>query len=307
MMDFSNIIFVSKKHNFSRSLRLPRYSLVIGIAVIFAVIASTIILSSYNAREIFAEFNTHKSEQENELLLSKLDSLNNVITTTHRDFNDQIAQDNRERTYWQMAYVHPDIWSMGIGGTDVRLPEEALSDRANGILNQVYESLDVLKGKCELRKTSLADIGYNVEKKIYLWSHIPSLHPLPGHRIGSGFGYRVDPIDKRTIKMHWGVDIGAPIGTGIHAAADGIVSYTGWNSGYGLCIDVDHGFGFKTRYAHCNCILVKVGDLVKRGDVIAEVGATGRVTCSHLHYEVHVSGVKVDPKTYIDVTGVVVD
>lgn len=275
--------------------------------VLFLIIVSTIILSSYNAKEIFAEFNTRKSQQENDLLLSKLDSLSNVITETQKSFNEHIAQDNRQRTYWQMAYVHPDIWSMGIGGSDVRLPEEALSDRANGILNQVYESLDVLKGKCELRKTSLTDIDRNVEKKLYLWSHIPSINPVPGRHLGSGFGYRVDPIDKRTIKMHWGVDIGAPVGTDILAAADGVISYTGWNRGYGLCIDVDHGFGFKTRYAHCNCILVKVGDLVKRGDVIAEVGATGRVTCSHLHYEVHVSGVKVDPKPYIDVTSVVVD
>jgi len=307
MMDYSNIIIVSKKRNFSRSIRLPKYSIIVSFAVIFAIIVSTIILSSLNAREIFAQFSTHKSEQENDLLLVRLDSLNDVITVTHQYFNEQIARDNRQRTYWQMAYVHPDIWSMGIGGIDVRPSEEVLSDRANGILNQVYESLDVLKGKCELRKTSLGDISLNVEKKLYLWSHIPSINPVPGHQVGSGFGYRVDPINKRTIKMHWGVDIGAPIGTGIHAAADGVISYTGWNSGYGLCVDLDHGYGFKTRYAHCNCILVKVGDLVKRGDVIAEVGATGRVTCSHLHYEVHVSGVKVDPKPYIDMTSVVVD
>ena len=307
MMEFSDIIFVSKKRNFSKNLKIPRYSIIGVFGVLFILIISTVILSSINAREIFAEFSTRKYEQENEILLSKLDSLHNVIVSTHQRFNDHIVQDNRQRTYWQMAYVHPDIWSMGIGGSDVRLPEESLSDRANGILNQVYESLDVLKGKCELRKTSLADIIKTVEKKQYLWSHIPSINPVPGRRLGSGFGYRVDPIDKRTIKMHWGVDIGAPIGTDILVAADGVITYTGWNRGYGLCVDVDHGYGFKTRYAHCNCILVKVGDLVKRGDVIAEVGATGRVTCSHLHYEVHVSGVKVDPKPYIDLTTVVVD
>lgn len=306
-MEFSDIIFVSKKRNFSKNLKIPRYSIIGVFGVLFILIISTVILSSINAREIFAEFSTRKYEQENEILLSKLDSLHNVIVSTHQRFNDHIVQDNRQRTYWQMAYVHPDIWSMGIGGSDVRLPEESLSDRANGILNQVYESLDVLKGKCELRKTSLADIIKTVEKKQYLWSHIPSINPVPGRRLGSGFGYRVDPIDKRTIKMHWGVDIGAPIGTDILVAADGVITYTGWNRGYGLCVDVDHGYGFKTRYAHCNCILVKVGDLVKRGDVIAEVGATGRVTCSHLHYEVHVSGVKVDPKPYIDLTTVVVD
>jgi murein DD-endopeptidase MepM/ murein hydrolase activator NlpD len=307
MMDFSNIIFVSKKHNFSRSYRLPKHLLIIVFLIIAVTIISTIILFSYNARAIFAEYSKHKNEQENKFLLNKLDSLNTALTTIHKNFDQYIAEDSRQRTYWQMAYIHPDIWLMGIGGTKVRPTEKALSDQANKILNQVYESLDVLKGKCELRQTSLNDIIKEAEKKQYLWSHIPSLHPVPGHRLGSGFGYRVDPIDKRTIRMHWGIDIGASIGTPILAAADGVVSYTGWNSGYGLCIDIDHGFGFKTRYAHCNCILVKPGDAVKRGQTIAEVGATGRATCSHLHYEVHVSGVKVDPKPYIDQTGVVVD
>lgn len=307
MMDFTNIIFISKKHNFSRSIRLPNHSLIVIFTILVLIITATIILSSYNAKEIFAELNTRKSVQENESLLSRLDSLNSLITVTHRNFNKHIVQDNRERTFWQMIYVHPDIWSMGIGGSDVRPLHDALSDRANGLLIQLYESLDVLKGKCELRQTSLNDISKNIDKKLYLWSHIPSLHPVPGRHLGSGFGYRVDPINKRTIKMHWGLDIGAPIGTQILAAADGVISYTGWNRGYGLCVDIDHGFGFKTRYAHCNCILVKVGDLVKRGQVIAQVGATGRVTCSHLHYEVHISGVKVDPRPYIDVTSVVVD
>ncbi|GAI17727.1 unnamed protein product [marine sediment metagenome] len=107
--------------------------------------------------------------------------------------------------------------------------------------------------------------------------------------------------------MHWGIDIGAPRGTNILASADGVVSYIGWNVGYGHTLDIDHGFGFRTRYAHCQRILVEKGDFVKRGQVIAAVGSTGRSIAPHLHYEVHISGVKVNPKPYIDLSSVVID
>lgn len=107
--------------------------------------------------------------------------------------------------------------------------------------------------------------------------------------------------------MHWGVDIGAPRGTNIHVTADGVVSSASWHSGYGLTVEVNHGFGYKTRYGHCQRILVKKGDVVKRGQVIAAVGNTGRSIAPHLHYEVHVSGVKVNPRSYIDVSNVVFD
>jgi murein DD-endopeptidase MepM/ murein hydrolase activator NlpD len=89
--------------------------------------------------------------------------------------------------------------------------------------------------------------------------------------------------------------------------ADGVVSYIGWNGGYGHTLDIDHGFGFRTRYAHCQRILVEKGDFVKRGQIIAKVGNTGRSIAPHLHYEVHVSGVKVNPKPYIDLSSVVID
>ena len=98
-MEFSNIIFVSKKHNFSKSLKIPRYSFIGIFVILFTLIVSTIILSSFNAREIFAEFNTRKSEQVNAQLLNKLDSLHNVVVSTHEKFNEHIAQDNRQRTY----------------------------------------------------------------------------------------------------------------------------------------------------------------------------------------------------------------
>lgn len=289
-------------HRISISARLLQVLLIIGASIL----SITIALSLYNARVLFAEYDMRTNAHENTVLLEKLDSLRTALHFFHSEFDEYIAQDNRQRTFWGIECIHPDIWSMGIGGPAVKKPQSNLSRQANGMLNDIYASIDILKNKSYLRKLSLREVNDKIEHKTYLWAHIPSVHPVPGRPLGSGFGYRVDPITKK-IKMHWGVDIGAPRGTNIHVTADGVVSSASWHSGYGLTVEVNHGFGYKTRYGHCQRILVKKGDVVKRGQVIAAVGNTGRSIAPHLHYEVHVSGVKVNPRSYIDVSNVVFD
>ena len=98
---------------------------------------------------------------------------------------------------------------------------------------------------------------------------------------------------------HMGVDIANEVNTPIHATADGLVTYAGWESGYGRVVVVEHGYGFSTRYGHCNRLEVKVGDEIKRGQVIGYMGSTGMSTGSHCHYEVRIHGVPVDPIPYL--------
>jgi murein DD-endopeptidase MepM/ murein hydrolase activator NlpD len=128
--------------------------------------------------------------------------------------------------------------------------------------------------------------------------HFPSINPVPNGRNVSGFGYRRDPIHFG-IEFHNGVDLVAPYGSPILAAADGVVVVSRFAGAYGLLVRVDHGYGFQTRYAHCSNAFVKPGDVVHRGEVIASVGCTGRATGNHLHYEVLRDGVNVDPELYI--------
>jgi len=99
--------------------------------------------------------------------------------------------------------------------------------------------------------------------------------------------------------MHSGLDIAAAPGTPVYAPANGIISYVGYESGYGNLVTIDHGYGVKTRYGHNSEVHVKYGQKVKRGDKVASVGSTGRSSGYHLHYEVRVNGVAVDPKKYI--------
>ena len=126
----------------------------------------------------------------------------------------------------------------------------------------------------------------------------PDMFPTEGY-IDSPFGYRQDPIDNTVTKFHSGVDIGDRLGAPIVAAGKGEVTFVGFEAGYGLYIIVNHGDGYETKYAHLNESLVNVGDLVNKGDLIATIGATGRVTGPHLHFEVILNNQFQNPADYI--------
>ncbi|HLW56182.1 MAG TPA: peptidoglycan DD-metalloendopeptidase family protein [Bacteriovoracaceae bacterium] len=125
----------------------------------------------------------------------------------------------------------------------------------------------------------------------------PTILPTQGW-ITSYFGQRMSPWAGR-VKMHEGLDIGAPFGTPILAAADGIITFSGEKAGFGKFVQIDHGYGIETLYAHNQSLHVKAGQRVKRGTLVAGVGTTGHSTGPHLHYEVRVNGIAVDPLYYI--------
>jgi len=107
----------------------------------------------------------------------------------------------------------------------------------------------------------------------------------------------VDPV-YHIRRFHEGMDFSAPVGTDIYATGNGVVTFAGWRQGYGETVEIDHGFGYSTRYAHCHKLFARTGKKVKRGDVIALVGNTGKSTGPHVHYEVHYNGRPIDPRNY---------
>lgn len=125
----------------------------------------------------------------------------------------------------------------------------------------------------------------------------PDFYPTEGG-VGSPFGYRKDPINGTT-KFHTGIDLGSFTGTPIFAAAKGEVTYVGFEKGYGLYVLIDHGDGYESKYAHLDEAFVEVGDIVEKGDHIAAMGATGRVTGPHLHFEIVLNGEFQNPADYI--------
>ena len=163
--------------------------------------------------------------------------------------------------------------------------------------------LQVAMGSMDQQTSSRVDWLTAVESRLFdqkmTRSLVPTQEPVEGGRIGSPFGYRIDPLNGQKA-LHTGLDFASETGTPIYSAAGGVVIVQEMNSGYGNMVEIDHGNNIVTRYAHASKVFVNKGDIVKRGQKIAEVGSTGRSTGPHLHFEVWVSGVAQDPRPFLD-------
>jgi murein DD-endopeptidase MepM/ murein hydrolase activator NlpD len=169
------------------------------------------------------------------------------------------------------------------------------------LVNSMASQLNNLSLRLAFQAKSFTEIANLVKNKEKLLAAIPSIQPVSNKRldrIASGFGYRIDPIYKDR-RLHAGLDFTAASGTPIYATADGVVRDAGFNTGgYGNRVLIYHGFGYETTYSHMYKIKARVGERVKRGEVIGYIGSTGKSTGPHLHYEVHRNGVPVDPIYY---------
>ncbi|TAD82580.1 MAG: M23 family peptidase [Bacteroidetes bacterium] len=171
----------------------------------------------------------------------------------------------------------------------------------NQLITSLAQGLQNLENRLQFQQASFNTIEKLIERKEDLLAAIPAIQPVSNaalERIASGFGYRIDPVYKIP-KMHAGLDFTAPTGTPIYATADGQVTKAEFSSGgYGIHIVLNHGFGYETLYGHMVRMKARVGQSVKRGEVIGWVGSTGKSTGPHCHYEVHKNGTPVDPVYY---------
>ena len=164
----------------------------------------------------------------------------------------------------------------------------------------IRRKVDILEKELYVQARSYDEIVELAKNQETRMENIPAIQPVLNKdlkRMASGYGWRVDPV-YHIRRFHEGMDFTAPVGTDIFATGNGTVVYSGWRQGYGETVEIDHGFGYTTRYAHCSKRLVRVGQKVKRGDVIAKVGNTGKSTGPHLHYEVHYQGRPIDPRNF---------
>jgi murein DD-endopeptidase MepM/ murein hydrolase activator NlpD len=236
------------------------------------------------------EFHVSTLNEEFDLLSTKIESLH--------------VKDNQiNRMILGAKPIDDGIWNGGVGGHS---KYEYLSNyKETGLmLKSNLERVDILKNKIDIQKLSL-DSLYKVaifkEKKL---SSIPSIKPVRETALKkdvkflSGFGMRIHPIHKLR-RLHKGIDFTAPQGTDIQSTGDGrVASINKTGSGYGKHILIDHGYGYKTLYAHMHSINVKEGDIVKKGQKIGIVGSTGTSTAPHLHYEVWLNGIAINPIDY---------
>ena len=171
----------------------------------------------------------------------------------------------------------------------------------NDLITSLGSGLQNLENRLQFQQASFNTIEKLIERKEDLLAAIPAIQPVSNkelERIASGYGYRIDPVYKIP-KMHAGLDFTAPSGTPIYATANGKVAKAEFSSGgFGNHVVIDHGFGYETLYGHMVRIKARIGQIVKRGEVIGWVGSTGKSTGPHCHYEVHKNGSAVDPVYY---------
>lgn len=168
----------------------------------------------------------------------------------------------------------------------------------NELAYSIATVVDILDNRMAFQKKSYEEIEQMIKDKEKLLAATPAIQPVSNKdlsRIASGFGYRIDPVYK-TVKMHAGLDFAAPQGTPIYATADGVIKLAGnTGNGYGNYVVINHGYGYETLYGHQYKIKARVGQRVKRGELIGWVGSTGKSTGPHVHYEVHKNGQHIDP------------
>jgi murein DD-endopeptidase MepM/ murein hydrolase activator NlpD len=188
---------------------------------------------------------------------------------------------------------------VGVGGptpSDIRDKLQSGRDE-KGLVQQMRSDIERLQSEAMSREESLSELEKLLQSKREMLSHTPSIWPTTGW-VTSGFGFRTNPFTELT-QMHEGIDISNRVGTPIAAPADGIVSDIGTDLVHGKMLVVSHGFGMTTSYSHLSKVTVRVGEKVKRGSKLGEVGSTGRTTGPHLHYEVKLNGIPVNPMRYI--------
>lgn len=265
---------------------IKRILMFLASAFSFAIVVVLIafyILDSPKEKILKKENNALKDEIV--LLQHKIDQIQGVV-------NDmQERDDHIYRTIFECTPYPQEKRT-------INLPYQsylAFNDKqAQEILNMTHTKLNQLLVSTAAQSHSFEEVLKMVEHKEEMMKCIPAIKPLKNGKLISGFGYRFHPILK-VLRPHTGVDIVAPRGTPIYATADGKIIEQNGMSGYGVNVVIDHGYSYKTLYAHLSKKVVKTGQTVKRGQIIGYVGSTGLSQAPHLHYEVIKNGVKVNP------------
>ena len=240
-------------------------------------------------------------DHENRVLVDEIQRVREQLGGL-RDSLDSMGQRGQEfRLLADLSPLDPAVQRAGIGGPAGEWPERdslmALGPNGAQALAARVD-LEELARRANILASSVSQAYESLSSHEARFAATPSIMPTHG-KISSPFSAdRVDPI-LHIARPHQGIDVAAPMGTEIEAAAAGVVLGVKWEEGYGNLLTIDHGYGVVTRYAHCSKILVVRGQHVKRGQKIALVGSTGESTGPHVHYEVWVNGKAVDPKKFV--------
>lgn len=273
-------------------VKLPGLSAKILLAIFLVIILSFpfIIMSYVSKSALLIQMKKERIAQRTQIA-----SLNKQVGQFQQQIQRLKEFDVKLRIIANLENAEETDPFLGVGGISPSTREAAQEAEAN--LQRMKTELDRLCTEAELREKSFRELYSFLEGKKKQLACTPSIWPARGW-LTSGFGYRNDPFTGLR-QMHEGLDIANRIGTPINAPADGVVYRVFNNFGFGLMVEINHGYGIVTRYGHLSKSYVKVGQRVKRGERIAAIGNSGRATGPHLHYEVRLNNVPINPQNYI--------
>ncbi len=278
-MERLQVLVALKRRNRFLNLSFP----LLPVYVVAVCAACLLVAGMLLGGQLFGDSSRVSSlRRENEALKKRVEFYAAAMDTFREFLVAAEAVDNKLRAATNLQLIPSDIRLMGVGGRAAT----PLDARVDNLLRRV-----------RFERKSLEEIEEAVTVQQERLRFMPSIWPVRGW-VTSGFGRRRDPFTGAR-EMHQGIDIVAPAGSRILATADGRVVFAGWKPGWGRVVEIDHGWGLRTFYAHCRSTIVRAGTSVKRGDPIATVGSSGRSTGTHLHYGVAQNGNWTDPANYI--------
>lgn len=270
-----------------------------GIATVVALLA---LLLGYGAVSRSVDLRrSAELERQNAALAEELTHLHGELSTLSDTLRTIAERDARIRLLANLEPNDPGVQLAGIGGPRGRDSAGKWQDRYGTLGRRAAEvrvDLGALIRRANLLAASFDEASDSLAHHRDRLAAMPSIMPTAGWLSSAFTSMREHPI-LHIARPHEGIDVTAPTGTPIVAPATGIVVTAGNDKGFGLSVEIDHGNGIRTRFAHCSRLAVRTGQRVTRGQLIAAVGMTGLATAPHLHYEIHVNGKPVDPLTYV--------
>ena len=282
-----------------RQIGIPRFLMVVLILFFFSA-ASLLVWGGRDYWAIKKQIpQLSHLQKENKLQKEQLIILTQKIDQIGNKLVDLKNFDRKLKTMVNIEPNEDNNQFFGIGGSDTALmdPDYTIEDAHQKLVRLMHKSIDDLDREISVQTVEKAQLVEFFDQQKSLLAHTPSLWPTRGW-ISSRFGKRTSPFTNEK-EFHKGLDISTSKLSAILAPADGVVTSVRWDHGYGRIVSINHDYGLITKYAHLDKALVKKGQYVKRGQKIALVGATGRTTGPHLHYEVHLNGAPVNPLRYI--------
>ena len=288
------LIYLTGKY--PREISVSRFGFIFSMVLAGFLLLSIIAGSTYFGYKILAR-NGSANRIKSKNLQKTVETLQYELATAEAYLDSMVELNNSIRLYADLPQHNLSIENLGVGGRVQMVNPE----RSGNIVEDLNSDIEFLSTKVSVELENYKQLYTDIQKYKDRLEYLPAITPLhaKSYWISSNYGYRTDPMTQKR-KFHAGIDLAANRGTPVHASGKGKVIFAAYSyGGYGNVIKIDHGDGYVSIYAHLNKIKTKKGTIVERGELIGEVGSTGRSTGPHLHYEIQKDGKSINPVKYM--------